>query len=74
MTWNFRIVNKNGMLGIHEAFYDCDATTGILPEPNSITEDTVDVTGADPDELADLYKQMAEAFLQPILEFNEIGK
>lgn len=78
MTWNYRIVNKNGMLGIYEAFYNgtkIGAVGAVVvgSRPHSITENPIDITGSNPDELADMYKMMAEAFEQPILEYDEIG-
>lgn len=60
------------MLGIHEAFYDGELIAG--QKPHSITQDPVAVQGEDTAEAEEMYDMMAEAFKQPILEFNDIAR
>jgi hypothetical protein len=78
MTWNFRIVNKDGNLGIHEVFYDGEpcAFRGLdcVCVATSVTVDPIDVTGENLEDIKDYYNMMGEAFDRPILDYNKIGK
>lgn len=67
MTWNYRVVRKNGYLGIHEAFYTKDKEN-----PVSITVETVAPAGEKPKELKKELKRMLKAFKRPIIEYDSI--
>jgi len=73
MSWNYRVVIKrddsnNEHYGIHEVYYDdegrsCDCTT----TPCDPYGDTLQ-------DLKDSVVQMLGAFLEPTLEYDDIGK
>jgi hypothetical protein len=80
MTWNYRVVRKKHCwhdsrinqervsyaYGIHEAFYDEDHHAG------AITENPVEPFGDTIEELRHAWLMMAEAFGQPILDYDKI--
>ena len=61
MNWNYRVFEKDGIYTIRETIY----------RENKIvawTEDAIEPLGESLEELKEHYKQMAEAFEQPVLE------
>ena len=71
MTWNYRIVKKTDTTGeasyaIHEAYYDAK---GVV---RTITEDPVCVDGATLDELNATWMQLAEAWSDVPLVYEDI--
>lgn len=80
MTWNYRVVRKKHCwhdsrtdqervsytYGIHEAFYDEGHYVG------AITENPVEPFGDTIEELRHAWLMMAEAFGQPMLDYDEI--
>jgi len=69
MGWNYRIVRKKYgnefQFGIHEAFYKDKQK-----KPYAITEGPMEPTGETLEELKKDYKQMAEAFKYPVLDYD----
>lgn len=61
MTWNYRVVNDDGLLGIHEVYYD---KGGIA---HSMTEHPIAPQGEDLDELRDAFQMMLVALDKPVL-------
>ncbi len=80
MTWNYRLVKKHTKnpekLGgneyftyaIHEAFYDEDGKVW------GITENSINLSAEHLNELMISWDMMIEAFGQPVLNYDEIGK
>ncbi|MDM8525130.1 hypothetical protein QUF80_17305 [Desulfococcaceae bacterium HSG8] len=68
--WNYRVVRKKESPGcsyaIHEAFYDKDGFVF------AITQEGVEPFGEDIEELRHSWMMMAEAFGQPVLEYENI--
>lgn len=66
-TWNYRVVRKNGLLGIHEAYYDEGGmVTGLSVDPLTPTYD--DVT-----ELKVNLELMLSAIDDGIIDYYERG-
>ncbi len=79
MTWSYRVIRKQIRVGeafedyyaVHEVFYDKENM------PDSVTMDPISVGGDTLEEVKITYLQMAEAFEQPVLEwesFQEPGE
>lgn len=78
--WNYRVVRKRNVCidptdkkervgytyAIHEAYYDRNGHVGV------ITQDRVEPFGEDIEELRHSWVMMAEAFGQPILDYDNI--
>ena len=62
--WNYRVVEKDGFYGIHEAYYDDD-------KPTSITQNEMSPHGETLDELKDDVKKHLEALDKPILHYED---
>ncbi len=69
MGWDYRLVNNNGHLGIHEAYYE-----GTNNRPHSITENGVSPSGESLHELIEDLKYMQAALQKPILEYAAFEK
>ena len=70
MTWNYRVVIKNGMYGIHEVFYGIkDDTT----KPDSVTVARIVPLGESLEDLLEEYEAMKEAFRSPVLRYEDFG-
>jgi hypothetical protein len=68
MTWNYRIMNKNGLLGVHGVYYDGDGNIqGMDQDPNAPQAETID-------ELRTVLELMLEALEKPILDYDEVDK
>ena len=62
MTWDYRVVNRDGEFGIYECYYD---------EGTLITEDPIEPYGETAEELfSDMLKQL-EAFTKPTLHWED---
>ncbi len=71
MHWNYRLVKRNGMLGIHEAYY------GNNDKVSAVTKDPCRVDmGLDEDDPVKYLRQslewMMQAFDRPILDYDQI--
>lgn len=65
MTWNHRVVRKQGLLQVYEVYYD------ELGRPASVTETAVSPMGDNLQELASEIKAFAKALSKPILDFEK---
>ena len=66
MTWNYRVVKKNGYLGIHEAYYDDSGKIRSLSiEPVSNVYD-------DLKELKTNLELMMDALEEGVIDFEQI--
>ena len=65
-TWNYRVVKKNGYLGIHEAY--CDDGGNV----HSLSSEPVPVVSDDFDQLRTNLNLMAEAFEKGMIDFEKI--
>lgn len=70
MTWNYRVLRRvsNGepWLAIYEVYYDKNG------KANAMTQDPVHVIGESLKDLAEAYAMQAEAFAQPVLDYDKI--
>ena len=66
MVWNYRIVEKDGRVGIHEVYYHEDGST-------DVTVEIMKPWGWDVEELKYDWDLMALAFKKPVLKYEEIG-
>lgn len=71
MTWNHRLIRrKDGRgqdyYGIYEVYYD---ERGRI---YACTQDPVAVVGESPDGASELHAMMIEAFVRPILDYDDI--
>lgn len=62
--WNYRVVNKDGYLGIHECHYDDDGQVQYL------TENAVDVIGDDVEEVKWVLHHMEANLALPIIDYE----
>ena len=63
MSWNYRVMRKDGQYAVHEVFYAEDGRiTGFTIEPVFPRAD-------DPDELAEEFERYRRALTEPILDF-----
>ena len=62
--WNYRVVNKDGYLGIHECHYDDDGQVQYL------TENAVDVTGDDVEEVKWVLHHMEANLALPVIDYE----
>jgi hypothetical protein len=75
MTWNHRIIRRNGRdLAIHEVYYN------EAGDPDMVTNDATGIYGETIDELRETLQRMLRALDTPILEYesfeqnqNELG-
>lgn len=65
MTWNYRVVNKDGYLGIHEVYYD---EKGL---PTSCTEDPTRLSEENLDELKHTLLLYEKAAQKEILNYED---
>ena len=65
MAWNYRVVRKNGLLGIHEAYYDASGTV------HSLSNDPVSPVYDDVSELKTNLELMLGALNDRIIDFAE---
>lgn len=66
-TWNYRVVRKNGLLGIHEAYYDdCGNVRSLSMEPVSPTYEDVA-------QLKTNLTLMIDALEETVLDFDQIS-
>ena len=68
MKWNYRVVKKDGFLGIHGVYYDEDGNViNIDIDPNTyVTEDL--------DDLRNRLELMLESLDKEIIDFESIKK
>ena len=74
--WNHRVVRKtmkvggrtHTFYGVHEVYYDDKG------QPMGVTENSVDLYGDNPTEMLRSFGAMAEAFMKPILDYEELSK
>lgn len=66
MTWNYRIVEKNGTQGIHEVYYDNG-------EPTAVTENPVEIVWDVGNNACYIRNQIMQAFDQPVLYYDSFG-
>ena len=64
--WNYRVVEKDGYYGIHEAYYDDG-----IEKPHSISSEEMSPHGGTLDELKDDAKKYLEALDKPILHYKD---
>lgn len=70
MTWNHRVILRKGTNGaqdyyaIHEVFYNKDG------KPYLVTEEGVDVGGANLEELEETLEWMTKALSQPVIDMT----
>ena len=65
-NWNYRVVRKDGLLGIHEAYYDdCGNVCSLSIEP-------VSPTAEDVAELKTNLTLMTEALEDTVVDFDQI--
>lgn len=68
MGWNYRVINKDGSLGLHGVYYDeHDNIEGMDRDPNA-------PTGENLDELRTMLKLMLEALEKPIIDYQELDR
>jgi hypothetical protein len=64
--WNYRLMQKNGQVAVHEVFYAEDgAITGYTADPVSPRADTVE-------ELVEEFRRYERALSEPVLNFDEL--
>lgn len=68
MTWNYRVLVKEGQYNIHEVYYDDDGN------PEAFTEDSVGPSGGSLEELKEDVRYFSEALSLPVLDYNELEK
>lgn len=68
MTWNYRVLIKDGQYNIHEVYYDDDGN------PEAFTEEPVGPSGESPEELKKDLQYFSEALSLPVLDYNELEK
>lgn len=68
MSWNYRVVKKDGYLGIHEVYYNDDAI------PESCTVNPVKITEENLDELKHTILLLDKATQKEILNYEGIVK
>lgn len=64
--WNYRVVEKDGYYGMHEAFYDEKDK-----KPHSITQNEMSPHGDTLNELKDDLQKFLEALEKPILHYKD---
>ncbi len=65
--WNYRMILKNGMIGIHEVYYKGEA-------PKMCSVEPCGPLGETEAELRDDYLRMKGAIVKPVLEYSDFGK
>ena len=64
--WNYRVVEKDGYFGIHEAFYN-----GKDKKPDSITQNEMSPHGETFEELKEDFQMFAKALDKPTLHYED---
>jgi hypothetical protein len=64
MSWNYRVMSKNGMLAIYEVYYDDD---GVV---NGYSETPVCPEAESTEDLAEHLKRYCAALNEPVLEYK----
>jgi hypothetical protein len=67
MHWNYRIVIKDGALGIHEVYYDDQG------QPSSLSEDSVVPVASSVEELRDVLERLRRATQEPPLVYDDVA-
>lgn len=66
MTWNYRVVKKNGEFGVHGVYYnDDDKIVSIDLEPNTYT-------GSDLEDLRNTIELMLSALDKEVIDFETL--
>ena len=65
-TWNYRVVKKNGHLGIHEAYY---VDSGNV---HSLSDEPLSPVYQDLDQLKTNLELMVDAFGKSVIDFERI--
>jgi len=68
MTWNYRIVVKDGQYNIHEVYYDDK------DNPEFFTVDPVGPSGESLEELRGDLEHFLEVLSLPVLDYSELEK
>jgi hypothetical protein len=71
MTWNYRLVKKDGLIGIHSAYYNSKK------EVASLSVDPEYLSADDADDLKSALQKVMKAFDSPVIDYNTfkpIGK
>jgi hypothetical protein len=66
-TWNYRVVKKNGHLGIHEAYYDDSGNV------HSLSAEPVSPVYEDLNQLKTNLELMVEALGKGVIDFEQLG-
>ena len=64
MTWNYRVVSKDGQYGVHEVYYDEQG------EPTSVSESSVVPVADSVAELRECLETLLAAFKEADLNFD----
>jgi len=67
MHWNYRVIIKNGTMGIHEVYHDAQG------RPSSLSEDSVVPVAANIEELQDILDRLRQATREPVLLYDDIA-
>lgn len=68
MTWDYRVIVKDGSYYIYEVYYDDDGN------PGAFTEDPVSPFGESLEELKEDLKHFSDALSLPVLDYSELEK
>ena len=66
MTWNYRIIKKDGDYSIHEVYYTEDG------KPEKVTKEPVAIVGDSLLELQEEFVHYLRALLKPVLNYEDI--
>ena len=69
-SWNFRLIEKDGYLYIHEAYYDKKGDK----KPYNITKNSINVAGKDKEEIKWVLEKMKLALDKDILKYEDFEK
>lgn len=65
MTWNYRLVKKDGLIGIHSVYYNQKKEIQSLSvDPEYLSAETVD-------ELKENVEKIMRAFERPVIDFKK---
>ncbi|MFZ6876425.1 hypothetical protein ACO0LF_30605 [Undibacterium sp. Di27W] len=64
MTWNYRVMSKDGQLAIYEVFYKNEEVVGSTAEPVTLRADSIE-------EMKEESVRYLAALELPILEFED---
>lgn len=65
MSWNYRVMEREGRFAIHEVYYDKNG------EANGYTESPVYPAGTSVEELQEMLGKYQEALKKPILKYED---